>query len=107
MEYKKMTDEEILAYLNENEIYPEDCYNPIPSDAKGFENVVYDISIICGDWKHEHGYLDYLMEQKGYYKTREDIIHDEYSDDGDDCYSATHRFVFKPFYELFNGKKAQ
>lgn len=110
MEEKKFTfadmksDEEINNYLNENHIYPENIENPIDS-KKGFTKAVYDISLICGDWKHEHGYLDYLMEQIGYYKTAEQEIPDEYTLDGDDCYSSVHRFVFAPFYELFNGKK--
>lgn len=104
MENTEMTSGEILAYLNENGLYPDDCSSPI--DSAYLSKAVYDITITCGDWKHDHGFLDHLMEQKGYYKTREDLIHDEWTDDGDDCYSSRHRFVFKPYYELFNGRVA-
>lgn len=96
--------EEVRKYLNENHIHPESIHNPIDTN-KGLSKAVYDIEITCGDWKHEHGYLDYLMEQIGYYKTAEKESYDEYTLDGDDCYSSVHRFVFAPFYELFNGKK--
>lgn len=105
MELKTMTNSEVLAYLNENGLYPDECYDHL-REHKHLENVVYDITITCGDWKHDHGFLDHLMEQKGYYKTRDDLIHDDWTDDGDDSYSSRHRFVFKPYYELFNGRVA-
>ena len=47
-----------------------------------------EVSILIewGDWKHEHGYLRYLMEQKGFIDTNEEITDDEDSD----CNSARH-----------------
>jgi len=44
------------------------------------------ISIEWGDWKHDHLYLKYKMEQKGFVQIDE-ILTEE---NGSDCYSALH-----------------
>ncbi len=46
------------------------------------------ILIEWGDWKHEHGYLCYLMKQEGWEEVSEDVT----EEDGSDCYSAIHTF---------------
>ena len=44
------------------------------------------ISVLWGDWKHEHAYLRYLLTERGYEHTGY-IVTEE---DGGDCYSADH-----------------
>lgn len=46
------------------------------------------VLIEWGDWKHEHGYLRYLMQQNGFRETDENVT----EEDGSDCYSAIHTF---------------
>lgn len=49
-----------------------------------------EVSILIewGDWKHEHGYLRYLMQKNGFTETNENVT----EEDGSDCYSAIHTF---------------
>lgn len=47
------------------------------------------ISIHWGDWKHEHGYADYIMEANGFTKIDEVVT----EEDGSDCYSSYHYYV--------------
>ena len=49
-----------------------------------------EVSILIewGDWKHEHGYLRYLMTQEGYKEIDENVT----EEDGSDCYSAIYTF---------------
>ena len=56
-------------------------------------NGVVTIFIEWGDWKHEHGYLRYLMKQEGYEEINQ-IVTEE---DGSDCYSAIHTFKKQTF----------
>ena len=51
-------------------------------------NIVY-INIEWGDWKHEHGYADYIMKCNGFSKINERII----EEDGSDCYSSIHYYT--------------
>ena len=51
---------------------------------------VTTIRIDWGDWKHEHGYADYVMQQNGFKKVGEQ----DYEEDGSDCYSSTHIYIF-------------
>lgn len=46
------------------------------------------INIEWGDWKHDHGYMDYLMRENGYVKFNEDLT----ETDGSDCYSSIHYY---------------
>lgn len=47
------------------------------------------VEVFWGDWKHEHLYLKYVMQQKGYKHLSEEVT----EEDGSDCYSAEHVFV--------------
>jgi hypothetical protein len=71
--------ERIWQYLNDHDIYPE--YVDRHAD---------DILILVnhGDWKHEHLYCDYLLNELGYTTVSEYIT----DDDGSDCYSALHTY---------------
>lgn len=51
-----------------------------------------EVSVHNGDWKHDHGHLDYIMEQNGYMKLGEQGFGE---DTGDDSYSSTHVFLQK------------
>ena len=53
------------------------------------ENVVY-IEIEWGDWKHDHLRLKWIMEKNGFRQAGEDVT----EEDGSDCYSATHTFIY-------------
>lgn len=55
---------------------------------------VVEVQIDFGDWRHEHQYLDYWMEEtfKKYHMTKLSTIVTE--EDGSDCYSARHRYIF-------------
>ena len=46
------------------------------------------VTIYWGDWKHDHGYLKYLMQQHGLTLVKEELL----EEDGSDCYSAKHIF---------------
>ena len=48
------------------------------------------ICIDFGDWKHEHGYADYVMSENGFKKIKEKVT----EEDGSDCYSAIHTYYF-------------
>lgn len=52
---------------------------------------------IEGDWKHDHGFLNYLMGQNGY----EFMGYESVVDTGDDWYPAMHTFVDKEHVDLF------
>ena len=54
-----------------------------------------EVTIYWGDWKHDHGYLEYLMQQQGLSHVREELL----EEDGSDCYSAKHIFGEKNFVE--------
>ena len=67
-------------YLTDNGLYFDDC----SSDSEG----MVSINIVWGDWKHEHGYCDNLMEYIGYNQDDEEVT----EENGSDCYSAIHFF---------------
>lgn len=97
---KEMNYEDVEKLLSDNDLYGE-IDQPLYNN-KYMANAVFDIKM-RGDWKHEHGFLRYLMEQNDYYETQNNIVHDEY-DNGSDFYTSIHRFVYKPFYVMFNGE---
>lgn len=91
MNKKPLSYDELVAYFKEKDI----CYeiNNVLTDNSGHkvpDNYVYDITIEWGDWKHDHGYCDYLMSQKGYTKVSELTT----EEDGSDTYSSIHRYLF-------------
>lgn len=53
-----------------------------------YPNGEVSVLIEWGDWKHEHAYLRYLMQQNGFTETDENVT----EEDGSDCYSAIHTF---------------
>ena len=69
---------ELADILTEAEIFGE---------INTYDNRV-EIHIEWGDWKHDHAYLRFLMEQKGFVQTDENVT----EEDGSDCYSAIHVF---------------
>lgn len=50
------------------------------------------IAVIWGDWKHEHGRLDWLMEKN--FSNLQCIHTETTEEDGSDCYSAIHYYYF-------------
>lgn len=58
---------------------------------------VATIRIDWGDWKHEHGYADYVMLQNEFVKVSEDVT----EEDGSDCYSSIHTYVFNKVAAFF------
>lgn len=60
----------------------------IIAEIYSLETMLIVIEIAWGDWKHEHGYADYVMSQHGFTKVREEIT----EEDGDDCYSSNHYY---------------
>lgn len=44
------------------------------------------IDVQWGDWKHDHGFIDYFMEKLGFILIETELT----EEDGSDCYSATH-----------------
>lgn len=51
-----------------------------------YDGIRVCISVRWGDWKHEHGYLRYLLIENGYDYDGEVVT----EDDGSDCYCADH-----------------
>lgn len=90
-----------MAYFSRAEIEriearfgEDDMYVDVTADGK---YPIIRINIEWGDWKHEHGYCDYVMEQMGYKKIKE-IVTEE---DGSDCYSAVHSYTTSGFLSMF------
>ena len=77
-----MTLQELRNYLNENDLYYTDVYETYNT---------FVIFIDWGDWKHEHLYLNYLMDKLGL-QYKNCVITDE---NGSDCYSAEYEY-YKP-----------
>lgn len=75
--------EQVYETLKSNNVYPESVhqYRTIP---------VVVVEISWGDWKHEHWRADWLIEELGGTLVRTDVT----EEDGSDCYSATHYYVF-------------
>lgn len=51
-----------------------------------------EVVVEHGDWKHEHGHLDYVMGQNGYVKIGDRPFGEA---TGDDSYSSTHVYLQK------------
>ena len=78
--------EELCTYLNKNRINGE--YN--------YGNSVFVVTIHWGDWKHDHWRCDNLIEE--FAKAHDIVLANKTCDiideDGSDCYSARHYYVF-------------
>ena len=83
----------IRQYLKEHNLYHE-------VHRKGCSGLVFEINIEDGDWKHDHGYCDYLMGELGYKCIKEEVT-DEH---GDDWYSSVHTYVDEKVVALFSSK---
>ena len=70
----------INKFLSDNELFAEDVY----TNGEGYTAV----SISWGDWKHEHGWCDVLMEYISYEKVTESVT----EENGSDCYSSIHYY---------------
>lgn len=81
----------VMNYLTSNGFYLDDI-----SEERIVGIPLYRISVVWGDWKHDHGWLDSLMEHIGYEAFKE-ILTEE---NGSDCYSADHFFVSKSHPKL-------
>ena len=77
-----MTIQEIYKELQERGLYV-DLYEEV---IGGVPLVVANVE--WGDWKHEHRYLDYVMDDLGYFAYKVDVT----ETDGSDCYSALHYY---------------
>ena len=69
----------LYTYLTKNGIYCE-IY---PAHTR------VELLLEWGDWKHDHGFVDYLMGLIGYTFIAQTIT----EDDGSDCYSAIHTYL--------------
>lgn len=73
--------EKIYKELEKYHLYPDDIRAYFDGDM-GYARVI--VSIINGDWKHEHLKCDMIMRDMGYIPDGS-IVTEE---DGSDCYSA-------------------
>lgn len=70
---------EIVRILKEHDLWYDVC---IISDDR------FSITIDYGDWKHDHGYCDFLMNLNGYRFVSKVVTRE----DGSDCYDAIHTY---------------
>ena len=76
--------EKARKQFKENNSYYE--MNTVPFDTFVIEKIqVY----VDGDWKHDHGYVDYVMQELGCLKVDEQV----HFDTGEDWYPSTHTFI--------------
>lgn len=92
MDYTKERDyvAQIEDYMREHDRYDELWTNHCELDC----GLIVKAEIHWGDWKHDHLYHEYLMEE---YAKKNDLIiigHDSEvtEEDGSDCYSAIHTY---------------
>lgn len=72
------SEKRVLDIFRKNECHYDVCVS----------NGYIEILVLCGDWKHDHLFLDHIMKQNGF-ALIDEVIEEE---DGSDCYSSTHRF---------------
>ena len=71
--------------------------------TRGASGEVYDaiynnrpaiaVEIEWGDWKHDHLFVDHILESNGFVSVGTEIT----EEDGSDCYSAIHYFDYTKF----------
>ena len=76
-----MTESELYKVLDEQGLGSADIID--------FDDEGCDILIEWGDWKHDHIYLKYVMQEHGYNQVDERVT----QEDGSDCYSSVHSFT--------------
>ena len=79
MEYKSPIEKKVFDMFKENNLWYETNF---------FDDDCVEIMVACGDWKHDHRYLTYLMEKIGFTETDEYVT----EEDGSDCYSSIHTY---------------
>lgn len=94
----------VTDYLAKHELSYE-VYTPAQIEGLPIpENHVHEINIEWGDWKHDHAYCDYLMQQAGYTRIAEQVT----EEDGSDTFSAIRRYAFTDWWnkmtQLFKPK---
>jgi len=85
----------LQQYLDEEDADYREINQPLYNN-KYMANYIFDIEV-CGDWRHSHLRLKYLMEQIGYVLTSKKVT----EEDGSDWYTAIHRYAKKEIVELF------
>lgn len=78
--------EKLAVHLRDNHINAE-C---------DWGSIMFLVDIKWGDWKHNHLRCDYLVEEFAKENGREITLKREVvtEDDGSDCYSAKHYYIF-------------
>lgn len=74
-----MTLQKLQTYLKDNNLYYDYIYET---------DETFIIGIEWGDWKHEHLYLNHLMNKLGL-QYKNCVVTDE---NGSDCYSAEYEY---------------
>jgi len=77
-----MTTDLIIKTLEEKEMYADAVWQDTNLPC------IFYITI-DGDWKHDHGYIDYLMGEIGLKKMGEKDV----EENGDDWYESTHVYI--------------
>jgi hypothetical protein len=78
-----------MAKADYDVIYKHLRDNDADFDSIYFENNgVVSVSVEWGDWKHSHGFLDFLMSQLGFTLFKERVT----EEDGSDTYSSIHYY---------------
>lgn len=80
-------EELIQKIFKENDVWYE--YNILPNNR-------VEINVEFGDWRHDHVFIDYQMEDNGFVKTDEVLTWD----DGSDCYSSIHTYIYNKPQQL-------
>ena len=83
--------EEIAEKINQKfkeEDFHESAYATFKNEFVGY---CVAVDIERGDWKHDHGFADYLVEQVAKPNLAKTILTE---DDGSDCYSAIHEYYY-------------
>ena len=75
-------EEDVKRIFNENKLYYDWEVDP--------KNGHVEINVERGDWKHDHGFLIYLMH-KNHYRLIDRNITEE---NGSDCFSAQYTFAY-------------
>ena len=89
--------ESLYNVLGDKGLYPDDI---TVKEKDGATKVYIDIG---GDWKHEHGYLRYVMtDELGYMEINQETLPDDFYGEGSDSYRARHTFVMFPELMKFN-----
>ena len=85
-----VTKEEIQKHLDEANTEFRENYAAFSAEIQSLDTMEIAIEFEWGDWKHEHGYADYVMREHGFIKTDEQVT----EEDGSDCYSSIHYYTY-------------